>query len=453
MSEEKLDDISNLLEQINIRADALDESKPLNENNKCVKDKEINSSCKEEKPKSKTGLIYDERMTLYHCSDSSHPERPERVSRIYQKLLDNNLVSRCCLLQSRLAKKSEITTKHSEKHYDFILSLENKTKEEFERFEEGLDSIYLHENVTESALLAAGCTIELVEQVLNGNLQNGAAIVRPPGHHAVENCSMGFCHFNSVALAAMMAIEKFNLSRILILDWDIHYGNATHQMFEDDPRVLYFSLHRYDHNQFWPNLQEANYDAVGKGKGEGFNVHVAWNKSKIQSSSYLYAFDNLLLPILKDYDPELVLVSAGFDSGIGDPIGGCKVSPTGYAGMTKRLMQFAGGKVVIVLEGGYNLKTISESMSSCVSTLLGDEIPTFLPHEAGKPSDSALLSITNTYFAHLPFWGNTLSPLKEDFEELKTRLELYGGKTVESEDSSSDEESPDFIRTEIPENN
>ena len=418
MTEEIIDDLSYVLEQTKIKDNVPDDAQKIIDNN-CS----VSSSCDvEEKPKCKTGLIYDERMTLYRCH-SPHPECPDRISRIYQKLLDNNLISRCHVLQSRLASKAEITTKHSDKQYDFILSLANKTEEELEKLEEDLESIYLHRNVTESALLAAGCTLELVEHVLNGNLLNGAAVIRPPGHHAIENCSMGFCHFNNVALAAMMAIEKFHLSRILILDWDVHYGNATHQMFVDDPRVLYFSLHRFDHNQFWPLLPEANFDKVGKGKGLGFNVHVAWNKSKIQSSSYLYAFDNLLLPMLKAYNPELVLVSAGFDSGIGDPIGGCKVAPTAYGQMTKRLMQFADGKVVIVLEGGYNLATISESMSSCVSTLLGDDIPPFLPHETKKPSNSALRSITNTYFAHLPFWKDALEPLKENFENLKTRLD------------------------------
>lgn len=448
MTEEKIEDLSNILEHIKIIEDISGDGKSILDDNKKIID-EINSknlSCDvEEKPKSKTGLIYDERMTAYRC-DFPHPECPERISRIYQKLLDNNLVSRCCVLQSRLARKEEIITKHSEKQYEFILSLENKSEEELGKLAEDLNSIYLHKSVTECALLSAGCTLELVEQVLNGNLLNGAAVIRPPGHHAVENCSMGFCHFNNVALAAMMAIEKFQLSRILILDWDVHYGNATHQMFDDDPRVLYFSLHRYDYTQFWPHLSEANYDAVGKGKGQGYNVHVAWNKSKIQSSSYLYAFDNLLLPMLKDYDPELVLVSAGFDSGIGDPLGGCKVAPTGYAEMTKRLMQFANGKVVILLEGGYNLATISDSMSCCVSTLLGDDIPQFLPHEAGKPSDSALRSIMKTYFTHLPFWKDALEPLKKIFEDLKTRLDQED-TSVKDESSSSEDESPDFVKS------
>jgi len=390
----------------------------------------------EEKKALKTGLIYDERMANYVCVEGPHPERPDRVKHIYQKLLDSNLVNRCVNLTPRLATRQEIICKHSEKHFDFIASLVDKEEVELGMLADKLDSIYLHPNVSESALLAAGCTIEMVEQVLNGKILNGAAVVRPPGHHAEADKSMGFCHFNSVALAAMMAIKKYKLTRILILDWDIHYGNATHQMFEDDPKVLYFSLHRYDNNEFWPNIPEANHNAVGKGDGEGFNVHVAWNKSKIKDSSYLYAFNHLLIPILKQYDPELILVSAGFDAGINDPIGGCKVTPVGYAHMTKKLMQFAGGKIVIVLEGGYNLKTISDSMAACVSTLLGDDVPAFIPVDSEKPSNSALQSITDTFFTHLMYWQKALGSYKTHFLDLRANCEVES----DNDSSSSDEE-------------
>ncbi|XP_066914115.1 uncharacterized protein [Clytia hemisphaerica] len=389
-----VEDLSKALDGISISNDNV--KKPTGEDDEKHTKELLVVSQPDEKPSSKTGLIYDEKMTLYSC-EFQHPECPERISRIYQKLIDEGLTERCTVLKSRPARNEEIITKHTEDHFDFIMSLVDKNKEELDRLACDLNSIYLHKDLTESALLSAGCTLELVDQILKGNLQNGAAIVRPPGHHATREQSMGFCHLNNVALAAVMAIEKYQLTRVLILDWDVHYGNATHKMFDDDPRVLYFSLHRYDHNSFWPNLEETNYDSVGIGPGTGYNMHVAWNKGKIKSTAYLYAFNNLLIPVLEDYEPELILISAGFDAGVGDPLGGCKVTPYGYAEMTKRLMKFANGKVALALEGGYNLSTISRAMASCVLTLLGDSVEPDFTNKPGPPSDSALRSICDRY--------------------------------------------------------
>ena len=159
------------------------------------------------------------------------------------------------------------------------------------------------------ALLAAGCTLAVMEEIILGNALNGVAVIRPPGHHALSHCSMGFCHFNNVAIAAMIAIEKYKLNRILIVDWDVHYGNGTHKMFESDPRVLFFSLHRYTY--FWPNLKEGNYDSVGTEEGEGFNIHVAWTTGQMGDAEYLLAFEKILLPVAKEYNPELIIVSCG----------------------------------------------------------------------------------------------------------------------------------------------
>lgn len=386
----------------------------------------------------RTGFVYDERMTRYHCI-YNHPERPERILFAYEKLLSSGLADKCVRLNSRLATKDEILLKHTESHYELIESLVNEDQQQLEYLSKKFDSIYFHPNVTESALLSAGCTFELVEQILLGNVLNGAAVVRPPGHHAESDYSMGFCHFNNVALAAMLAITKHNVNRILIVDWDIHYGNATHKMFNDDPRVLYFSLHRYQFQQFWPNLVEANYDAVGSGAGEGFNIHVAWNKRGIRDCEYLYAFDNLLVPILKQYDPELILVSCGFDSGQGDPLGGCNVTPAGYAHMTKKLMSFAGGKVALILEGGYNLNTIANSMEACVSTLLGNPPPDVGNEE---PDDSPCLSVANTFLAVSKYW-TVLEPLREKIVELHTRLTAKKNRNEIYEGVSSDDESED----------
>ena len=425
----------------NIQTDVLLEEKAESSSLIVLEQKQILEDCPKNAKDAhlkQTGLVYDERMTQYSCVQMpSHVERPARVTSIYNKLLQSGFVDRCKIIDARFATEDEVLLKHNWDHYEVIKSVENKTQEELESLSMSYDSVYFHPAVTECSLLAAGSVLEIVDHVLQGNILNGAAVTRPPGHHALSHCSMGFCHFNNVALAAMFSIMKYNLQKVLIVDWDVHYGNGNHKMFESDPRVLHFSMHRYDNNRFWPCLKEGNYDAVGIGDGEGYNIHVAWNKKGMGDTDYLLAFDNILLPVAEEYQPELILVSAGFDSGKGDPLGGCNVTPAGYAHMTKKLTKLAGGKVVIVLEGGYNLTTISDSMAACVATLLGDDIP---PLMLEAPSASAINSIANTLFAVKKYW-ESLSVIDDMFINIKPRV----GSESDPESSSSGEESSDKI--------
>lgn len=349
---------------------------------------------------SQTGLVYDVRMLRY-CATGYHPERPNRIRSMYQKLCDQGLAALCALVEPRFATRDELVLKHTEEHIALVDSIKSKDFDDLEKLAYDYNSIYFHPAVSDAALLAAGCTVALMEDVILGNLVNGAAIVRPPGHHALTHCSMGFCHFNNVAVAAQVAIEKYNLSRVLIVDWDVHYGNGTHKMFEADPRVLFFSLHRYDNGGFWPHDSEANFTAVGVGEGEGYNIHVAWNEGMMGDTEYMLAFDKLLMPIANQYNPELVLVSCGFDSGCGDPLGGCNITPAGYANMTKKLMDLAGGRLVLVLEGGYNLDTISNSMAACVSTLLSQPVPKI---EESELKHAGALSVKNTFLIMQKYW-------------------------------------------------
>ena len=398
-----------------------------------------NSNILTERVVCKTGLIYDDRMCNYFCinpEEENHVERPARISYIYNALNENGLASRCKILNSRLASHEEVLLRHDEKHLKVIESLFTKTNEELNIMSYNYDSIYFHPNSTESSFLSAGCTLEVVEQVLKGNILNGVAVVRPPGHHALTHCSMGFCHFNNVAIAAELAVRKYGLKRVLIVDWDIHYGNGIHKMFENDRYVLYFSMHRYDNQRFWPCLAEGNYDSVGKGDGEGFNIHVAWNKSGMNDADYMLAFEHVLLPVAHEYNPELVLVSAGFDSGRGDPLGKCKITPAGYAKMTKELMSLAGGKVVIVLEGGYNLKTLASSMSACLATLLGD--PVNVTINSNKSSLSAKLSVAKTLFAIQKYWKSLNLIDQKFFDVLK--LEKVEKCCISSSTTASDED-------------
>lgn len=145
--------------------------------------------------------------------------------------------------------------------------------------------------------LAVGSTIELVDKILLGEVQNGMAIIRPPGHHAMKAEYNGYCFFNNVAIAAQHAIDNRKMERILIVDFDVHHGQGTQQMFYDDPRVLYFSIHRFEHGTFWPNLRESDFDYIGSGPGAGFNFNVPLNKTGMTNADYLAIWQQILLPV------------------------------------------------------------------------------------------------------------------------------------------------------------
>uniref|UniRef100_A0A5F9CQI1 Histone deacetylase 10 n=1 Tax=Oryctolagus cuniculus TaxID=9986 RepID=A0A5F9CQI1_RABIT len=258
------------------------------------------------------------------------------------------------------------------------------------------------------AQLAAGAALQLVDAVLTGTVRNGLALVRPPGHHSQRAAANGFCVFNNVAIAAQHAKQKHGLHRILIVDWDIHHGQGIQYIFEDDPSVLYFSWHRYEHGRFWPFLRESDADAVGQGQGRGFTVNLPWNQVGMGDPDYMAAFLHVLLPLAFEFDPELVLVSAGFDSAIGDPEGQMQATPECFAHLTRLLQVLAGGRVCAVLEGGYHLESSAHSVCMTVRALLGDPI---LPLSGPMvPCHSALESIQSVQRAHAPHWRSLQQP-------------------------------------------
>ncbi|XP_068257028.1 polyamine deacetylase HDAC10 isoform X8 [Nyctibius grandis] len=277
-------------------------------------------------------------------------------------------------------------------------------------------------NTYRCARLAVGATLQLVDAVMSGKVCNGMALVRPPGHHSQRNAANGFCLFNNVAIAAEYAKLKYGLQRILIVDWDVHHGQGTQYVFAEDPSVLYFSWHRYEHQEFWPSLKESDYDAVGLGRGKGFNINLPWNKVGMGNSDYLAAFFHVLLPVAFEFDPELVLVSSGYDSGIGDPEGQMNATPEVFAHLTHLLMQLANGKLCVILEGGYHLKSLSESVCMTVKTLLGDPVPQITGEMA--PCLSAVESIQNVRAAHKPYWKWLMYEDTSFLQNLSTKSHL-----------------------------
>ncbi|NWT68643.1 HDA10 deacetylase, partial [Prunella himalayana] len=329
-------------------------------------------------------------------------EVPERLSSSYEQLRSYHLVERCVHVPAREGSEEEILLVHSLEHLEVAKSSETMNEEELKRVSENYDAFFFHPSTYRCARLAVGAALQLVDAVMTGKVLNGMALVRPPGHHSQRNAANGFCLFNNVAIAAEYAKLKYGLQRILIVDWDVHHGQGTQYIFEEDPSVLYFSWHRYEHQEFWPSLKESDYDAVGLGKGKGFNINLPWNKVGMGNSDYLAAFFHVLLPMAFEFDPELVLVSSGYDSGIGDPEGQMNATPEVFAHLTHFLMQLANGKLCVILEGGYHLKSLGESVCMTVKTLLGDPVPQITGEMA--PCLSAVESIQNVRAAHKPYW-------------------------------------------------
>ncbi|GMM47971.1 histone deacetylase [Pichia kluyveri] len=341
----------------------------------------------------KTGLVYDVRMryhakiyTSYFEYIDPHPEDPRRIYRIYKILAEHGLITDPTLsgsdeigdymlkLPIREASKEEILAVHTEEHLKFIESTHNMNKEELLKQTEKGDSVYFNNDSLLSAKLSCGGAIEACKAVVEGKVKNALAVVRPPGHHAEPQAPGGFCLFSNVAVAATAILKSYpeSVRKIVIIDWDIHHGNGTQKVFFNDPRVLYISLHRYEQGKYYPGTNAGGADQVGEGLGEGRNVNIPWPVGGVGDADYIYAFRKVVMPICNEFQPDLVIISSGFDAADGDVIGGCHVSPAGYGQMTHMLKSLAKGNLCVVLEGGYNLDSIAKSALRVAKVLIGE---------------------------------------------------------------------------------
>jgi acetoin utilization deacetylase AcuC-like enzyme len=337
-----------------------------------------------ERPRLPTGIAHDELMDRHEKLNSDvvpHVERPARTRSIMRALLTSGLSERCQVVPIEPATDAQLSSVHSAAYVARMAAVcapesdSGMTNTDVARFGMRFNSIFLCRDSDLAARLAAGGVLAVTEQVVTGRLANGFAVVRPPGHHAIHSGAMGFCIYGNVAVAARYARNHLGCKRVLIVDWDIHHGNGTQDMFQDDPSILYVSLHRYDSGFYYPGLPTAAATYVGEGEGRGFSVNIPWSGRGFGDRDYLAAFRCIVMPIAREFDPDLVLISAGFDSAHGDPLGMSHVTPHGYAVMTSMLSELAGGKVVVALEGGYNLRALSASAIAVVQTLLGDVVP------------------------------------------------------------------------------
>ncbi|KAB5585303.1 histone deacetylase A-like protein [Coniochaeta sp. 2T2.1] len=355
-----------------------------------------------------TGCCYDDRMKLHTNADFGqsphHPEDPSRIESIMRTFKQNGLVytgsdadlayiiTNCPTkymwrIPAREATREEILKVHLPRHYDWVRDLSKTATAELRRItkelDKGRESLYVGSMSFEAALISAGGAVETCKSVVAGTVKNAFAIIRPPGHHAERDESMGFCLFNNVPIAAKTCQDMYpdTCRKIMILDWDVHHGNGIQNMFYDDPNILYISIHVYADGEFYPgkaaneNTPDGGLDQCGAGPGAGKNVNIGWTAQGMGDGEYLAAFQKIVMPIGQEFNPDLVIISAGFDAADGDELGGCFVTPPCYAHMTHMLMSLAGGKVAVCLEGGYNLEAISNSALAVAQTLMGEPPP------------------------------------------------------------------------------
>jgi len=310
-----------------------------------------------------TAYVYDP-LYLKH-DEPTHPENSRRLAQTMQNLQEAGLLARLKSIDARDATIEEVAAVHRPTHIKEIQAASEGTQSWLD-----LDT-YVGPYSYAAALRAAGGLLQAVEGVFQGQANNAFALVRPPGHHAVASRAMGFCLFNNMAIAARYALRELKLERVLIVDFDLHHGNGTQDAFYAEPDVLYFSTHQYP---YYPGT--GHYQETGRGAGQGYTVNVPL-PAGIGDLGYARVFDEILMPVARRYQPQLILASAGYDAHWADPLGGMLLSVSGYASMVRTLVALAKelcqDKLVLTLEGGYHLGALAASIAATFAVLLGDE--------------------------------------------------------------------------------
>ncbi len=304
-----------------------------------------------------TGLCTDVRFRA-HRAPREHPERPERLVAIDRALAAAGVPPRCVPVAARPATRAELELAHAPEYLD---ALERTVGQGGQGWLDP-DTFYGEGSWT-AALLAAGAAVDLALGVAAGELDNGAALVRPPGHHATRDRAMGFCILNNVAVAAARLRQLGK--RVAIFDWDVHHGNGTEAIFDEEPDVLYCSTHEWPQ---YPGTGLADY--VGRGRGVGATVNVPLPRGT-RPEAYLAAYRARIHPAIEAFAPDVILVSAGFDAHIDDPLGGLKLDDETFVTLTRDMLALC-PRVAVVLEGGYDLDALASCSVRVVQTLLGD---------------------------------------------------------------------------------
>jgi acetoin utilization deacetylase AcuC-like enzyme len=313
----------------------------------------------------RVGYVYSP-IFLKHSS-AGHPEAPQRLEAILQVWQDTGLMDKLVAIEPTPATDERLLRVHSQKHVNTL---------EYAHRRGGLQidgDTYMNEYSREAAYLAAGAAMNAVDAVMTGIVDAAFSLARPPGHHATRDLAMGFCLLNNVGVAAQYAVDQYNLERVLVMDFDVHHGNGTQDIFYSSPNVYYFSTHRYP---FYPG--SGHWRDMGVEEGHGFTFNVPLPHS-VGNDQYARVADALLYPAMQRYQPQLVLVSAGYDAHWADPLGALTLlDATGFAYLTQVLhsiaQEFAQGRIALFLEGGYNFDALGWSSRASVEALLGNRV-------------------------------------------------------------------------------
>jgi acetoin utilization deacetylase AcuC-like enzyme len=312
----------------------------------------------------RTGIITDARM-LQHDPGPDHPEQPSRYLAVLRQLETSGLLSRLTAIAPEAATADQLALVHTR---PYLALVERDVAQNRSQLSTGDTDINSHS--LKAAQLAAGCAIAAVDAVFRHQIGNAFCLVRPPGHHASAGRGMGFCLFNNVALAARHAQHVHAAERVLIVDWDVHHGNGTQDIFYEDGSVLFFSTHQ---SPWYPGTGDRSEQGAGAGSGLTINCPFP---AYTPASTILAAFDDVLLPAARRFRPDLILISAGFDSRAGDPLGLFTLHDSDFAELTRRLTDLAAEvsdhRLVSLLEGGYSLEGLARASEAHVQAMLGE---------------------------------------------------------------------------------
>ena len=342
----------------------------------------------------KLGYVLDE-IFVQHRAPAGHPERPERAQAIRDALVGAHIAQRGAHVAIRPATDEELARVHAPGYLERLAKV-------VPGHTGWLDAdTYFSPKSWDAARAAAGSTCELATRVLSGELSHAIAVVRPPGHHATRDTAMGFCLLNNVAAAAAAA-RAAGAARVAIVDWDVHHGNGTQDIFWDDPDVLYMSVHQFP---YYPGTGAPT--EVGGTHAIGATINVGLPGGS-RDADYAAVFDHVFLPALAKFKPDVLFISAGFDAFEHDPLAGMRVTREGFAAMARRLRRAAdlwsGGRAVVVLEGGYDLTGLAGGMTAVLDAFTGDtpEPVPLAPLPAADPSAAQLAraAIDGTLHAH-----------------------------------------------------
>jgi acetoin utilization deacetylase AcuC-like enzyme len=337
----------------------------------------------------RTGIVASPEY-LRHRTPPGHPEGPERIGALIDALQRYERPG-IVRIEPRPAAHADLARVHSDEHIARVAASEDHFQVAYD-----LDT-YTSEASYRTALLASGGLLQLADAVLSRKIDNGFALVRPPGHHAEANRALGFCLFNNVAICARYLQTVHGMERILIIDWDVHHGNGTQNTFYPDREVLFISLHQYPH---YPGTGSAGEAGCGNGVGCTVNVPLP---SGMGNAEYMSAFAHIVDPIARQYEPQFILISAGFDCHILDPLSGMRLTEDGFRAMTRMLMRIArdhaGDRIVGVLEGGYDPGALQRSVLSVLDEMGGDSIDAELPFRSEDlPALEPSLTVQRRYW-------------------------------------------------------